>query len=407
MDTSSLKASFTLTERSPTDCRLTTADVDFLLAEHRGHVELAPTPRRNHHRLTPLGHVGTIIGPTCRLLIRPKIPVENLFHLLDPTAPFVTLNDQTTPTTGDTAFDFLGGRLAQLLQERSAAGLHRAYTERTESGRFLQGTLDLPAQLRSAGGRKDQLHCRFEEFTVDVPVNQVPRATAELVLRSPLLGPNVKAALQRSLQAYDAVSAIALEPASFATAEPDRLTAAYRPLFDVCRLLFEALTPSEAAGPTAYPAFLLDMERVFERYVTRGVVQAFAGDERLGVMVQPLYAPFEPRSGQPQLEMQPDIAVERNGRAVLVIDAKWKRLPKTTVETPDVYQVLAYCTALGARRGVLVYAGRRDRIWKYRLAKARTHIEIRTLRVSGSREECARSLERMTGAFRQKITRSE
>jgi len=68
-----------------------------LLAEHRAHVELLPTGRHGYYRLTPTGHVGTIVCPTCRLLIRPKIPLENLFYLLDPAAPVRIVEDQITP----------------------------------------------------------------------------------------------------------------------------------------------------------------------------------------------------------------------------------------------------------------------------------------------------------------------
>ncbi len=39
----------------------------------------------------------------------------------------------------------------------------------------------------------------------------------------------------------------------------------YGPLLDLCRLLADALGPTDAAGTTACPAFLLDMERVFEQ----------------------------------------------------------------------------------------------------------------------------------------------
>src|SRR5262249_17339573 len=174
-------------ERTPAEHRLALADVEFLLAEHRAHIELLPTRSRHRYRLTPTGHVGVIVAPSVRLVIRPKVPVRNLFYLLDPTADFPVNEDSTAATPGTEALAFLAARLARLLTERSSAGLHRAYAERSDSGPFLQGRLDVPAQLREAGGRKDALHCRYEDFTSDVPCNQVGKATALLLLRSPLV----------------------------------------------------------------------------------------------------------------------------------------------------------------------------------------------------------------------------
>jgi 5-methylcytosine-specific restriction endonuclease McrBC regulatory subunit McrC len=388
-----------LTERVADECRLSAADVDFLLDRHRGHVELLPTRRRGRYRLTPTGHVGTIVAPDTRLVIRPKVPVENLFHLLDPAAPLPTVADSAAVEPGTEALDFLAGRLACLLAERAAAGLHRAYAERVEQGPFLHGRLDVAAQLRDPAGRRDQLHCRYEEHSIDVPCNQVPRATADLVLRSPLVADGVRAALRRSLQDYAGVASVPLGPDTFQAAEPDRLTEAYRPLLELCRLLADGLDPQEDAGAVTCPAFLLDMERVFERYVTAGVVKAFADDARYTVALQPLHRANEPVAGQPDIPMRPDVVIEREGRRPVVVDAKWKRLGRALV-TADVYQVLAYATALGAGRAVLVYPGRRDRTWTYTFPRTPLALQVHTLRVVGPRERCQRSLTRLRRLLR-------
>jgi 5-methylcytosine-specific restriction enzyme subunit McrC len=398
MDGTTHRRTYALTERQPANCRLGRADIDFLLAVHRDHVELAPSGRRGWYRLTPLGHVGTIVGPGCRLLIRPKIPVENLFYLLDPTTPLPTVEDRTQTLSAEGPLDFLAGRLAQLLAERGAAGLHRSYAERAEQGPFLHGRLDLPAALREPAGRKDRIPCRFEEFTVDVPCNRVPKATAELVLRSPLLDERVRAVLTGALRGFSEVGSIDLTPEGFAAAEPTRLTEAYRPLIDLCRLLVDGLAPTQSAGATPYPAFLLNMERVFERYLTHGVRRAFAEDDRYTVAGQALCTVSASRPGQPDLEMRPDLMVERGGRPVVVVDAKWKRLRRAP-EPADMYQVLAYCTVLGVRRGVLVYPGRRDRVRRYVLPRSPVRLEVCTLRVSGPREECALSLQGLAARF--------
>lgn len=383
-----------LRERQPRECRLSTADVDFLLARHRPHVEVLPTRDRNRYRLTPAGHVGVIAAPHTRLVIRPKLPLRSLFFLLDPTAPLLTADDQTTPVPGGEALNFLASRLAHLLEERAAAGLHRGYAQRDEPGPFLQGRLDVAAQVRDSSARRDQLHCRYDEFSADVPCNQVPRATAERVLGCPLVSERVRGALRRSLAPFELVRPVPLTPETFSRAQPDRLTEPYRPLLELCWFLVEGLAPGEDAGAVQCPTFLLDMERVFERHVTAGAVRAFAGQEGFTVAVQPEFRVTEPVAGHPGVRMRPDVVVSRDGEPRLVVDAKWKRLPKMPLITEDFYQVLAYCTALGVRRAVLVYPGRRNRTWRFRLTRPDVVVDVRTLRVVGEREECVAALER-------------
>jgi 5-methylcytosine-specific restriction enzyme subunit McrC len=179
------------------------------------------------------------------------------------------------------------------------------------------------------------------------------------------------------------------------------LTEAYRPLWDLCRLLADGLGAGQAAGTTSCPAFLIDLERVFERYVTRGVVAALSGDDRFDVAVQRLYVANQPADVQPDIEMRPDVTVEQGGQPVLVVDAKWKRLKGSPLVTEDLYQVLAYATALAVQRAALVYPGKRDRAWTYLLARAPVRLAIHTLRVTGSREACERSLRRLGRSLRR------
>lgn len=54
--------------------------------------------------------------------------------------------------------------------------------------------------------------------------------------------------------------------------------------------------------------------------------------------------------------MKPDVTWWSGNRCIAVIDAKYKRSARDDYPNSDAYQMLAYCTRLGLRRGVLVYA---------------------------------------------------
>jgi 5-methylcytosine-specific restriction enzyme subunit McrC len=206
--------------------------------------------------------------------------------------------------------------------------------------------------------------------------------------------------LRQALGAFGDVSPVSLGPDSFSAAAPDRLTAAYRPLLDLCRLLADCLAPGPTAGGTPCPAFLIDMERVFERYVTNGIVRAFPEGGRYRVSVQPCHVANRLVAGQPDIQMRPDLTLNEAGRPVVIVDAKWKRLPPEGLLTDDLYQVLAYCTALDVSRAALIYPGRRNRVWHYALARSPISLEIHTLRVHGRRELCDRALTTLGRALR-------
>jgi 5-methylcytosine-specific restriction enzyme subunit McrC len=382
-----------LIERQPRICRLTRAEVAFLLAQHSTHLEILPTDRPARYRVTALGHVGTIVTPSLRLVIRPKIARANSFHLLDPDHPPHVVDDAAQVGTGTEALDFLAMRFATLLAERSAFGLQRGYVERVATGSFLQGRLDTAAQLRGAPVSKTVLHSQFEDHSADIPCNQVPRAVAELLLRSSLVTESTRNVVRQALTGYEQVQSASLTAETFAQAVA--VTDAYRPLLDLAHLLAEGLAPGETAGSILSPAFLLDMDRLFESYLTRCVTRGLDGHGEYSVGVQPLHRVNRAVAGQPDLLMRPDLLLVRAGVPAVVIDAKWKQLPESSVIPEDVSQVLAYCAALGVGQGILVYPGRRDRTWNYELSGSPIRLTLHTLRVVGPARALQRSMRRL------------
>lgn len=385
---------FVLTERRPHITRLHPEEVAYLLEHHRGRLEVLPAGRRDRYRLTALGCAGVLVAPACRFVIRPKIPLANVLAMLDPLAEVPSGGDRIAAEKGTEALEFLAGQLARRMTERVAAGLYRAYRERREQGTVLHGRLDLPAQLREASGRKDQLHSQYDELSTDLPCHRAVKATVEMLLTSPLLGAEVRAALRKALAGFEDVSSVPLSTRLWDTIGAERLPAEYGPLLDLCRLLADSLTLNDIGGNTPVPSFLLDLERVFEMHVTRGVVEAFAQGSTHTVAVQVTRTVSEPARDQPDVTMRPDLTIDRDGRTVLVIDAKWKRLPRSA-EPADLYQVLAYGTALGAKGLVLVYPGRRCSVRTYRFKHTPMQLMVCTLGVAGTREACVRSMRRL------------
>jgi 5-methylcytosine-specific restriction enzyme subunit McrC len=270
-------------------------------------------------------------------------------------------------------------------------GLYRAYVEKAEQGSHLQGRLDLPAQLRQGPARKEQIHSRYEDLTTDLPCNQAPRAIAERLLSSTGLEDRVAVRLREGLSGWEGIRSRPplIEELNRLAEEPVRED--YRLLSELCVLLWQALAPGVQPGNTPSPTFLLDLERVFERYLTRGLLEAFRrpGWQALAQQSCPISLPVP---DQPDLVIRPDVLVLREERPVLVVDAKWKRLKKGQPETDDLYQMLAYCTGLGIPRAALVYPGKRDSGWTYRMRATAVEVEVHTLTVTASPARCRRSL---------------
>ena len=53
--------------------------------------------------------------------------------------------------------------------------------------------------------------------------------------------------------------------------------------------------------------------------------------------------------------MRPDIVIFRDGSVSIVADCKYKKIDLDEYKHHDVYQLLAYCTATGVSKGLLIY----------------------------------------------------
>jgi len=384
-----------LTERRTREVRLPRADAAFLLAHARDVVEAVPTPDRGVYRLTPRGHVGWLDGPTRRFAVRPKLPWPNLLLLLG-------LDPAAFPAGGTVAPEAaLLAALAEAFCDRldavTRAGLVRGYREADTESAYLRGRLRTADQLRDAAARAfpDRFHVTEPAFDLDTPWNRVPRAVAAALAAHPDLPPALRDRVRHAAAPLDPVPVAEAGDAEFDVALAEPRAAHYRPLLDLCRLLRDGF---RAADPTAAAAgaFLLDLGRAFEGYVTAALASELAARPGWSVEAQPRFE-LPASAGEPAV-LQPDVVVRRRGAARAVLDAKWKR---PGPDPADLHQVLAYSVLTGATHVALVYPGRRSGRRVLAVPGSGVRVSLVRLRVVGPAAECRASAARLAGVVRR------
>lgn len=104
-------------------------------------------------------------------------------------------------------------------------------------------------------------------------------------------------------------------------------------------------------GAVEVNGFIIDMAKVFEDFVTAALTESL---ERIDGRVSAQDPQTFDLGGT--VKMNPDLVWYRGGEALAVIDAKYKSEKVAGYPNADLYQMLAYCTALGLPVGHLVYA---------------------------------------------------
>jgi 5-methylcytosine-specific restriction enzyme subunit McrC len=109
-------------------------------------------------------------------------------------------------------------------------------------------------------------------------------------------------------------------------------------------------------GRTDAIGFLVNMDELFERFVV-ATLRSAMGLSKHQWRHHPTGLRLDERG---TIAVTPDaLWIDSRGRPRLPVDVKYKSTVRG--ENADIYQMVAYCTALGVRDGVLVYANAQER----------------------------------------------
>jgi McrBC 5-methylcytosine restriction system component len=225
----------------------------------------------------------------CRTVrITPKVGIRNVFALLGAAYSFYSPPGMSPfrPESVDYAIDTakvleplvhqFNGSVKKLLQD----GLLASYLEQEENLRVLKGRLAFSRHLTHNVVRQDRLYCRFFQAEVDIAENQVILWAMVLLNRLGEWSQNVRQTLHSHILHFGGVSLRQFLPRQYPVFHYDRLSSRYREVHDWCRLFIDLLSISDKPGERMFNGYLLDMNKLFERFVI-SVFKTFPADLRL------------------------------------------------------------------------------------------------------------------------------
>ncbi len=101
------------------------------------------------------------------------------------------------------------------------------------------------------------------------------------------------------------------------------------------------------------------------------------------------------------MSLRPDLVWRDGGRDVFAGDAKYKNVSGERVPNADVYQLLAYTTALDLPGGLLIYAKGEADTAKYEVRNSGKRLEVVALDLSGTLEEVLGQVGQLADGIRK------
>ena len=140
----------------------------------------------------------------------------------------------------------------------------------------LRGRVDIARQLTQPGVAIPTA-CRFTEFTADLIENSYLKAAVSRSLRVARVPAIDRRRLMQHLVTLEDVADLRHHHADYDRVVFTRLNEHYRPALRLARLVLANLTLQDVVGETQASSFMLDMNDLFERFVTERLQRALRG----------------------------------------------------------------------------------------------------------------------------------
>ena len=348
-----------------------------LVGERRPLLQITPARGTDaQYLLKPEAVVGTFELGDLSVLIRPKLDIPKLIFIacyaMDAFKPrkgewFRFAEAETLP-------DAMALSLSVAARRAFERGLLHGYRTEEESLYTVRGRIRMGDQIRRRFSMPFPVEVRYDEFTEDIVANRLVKAAAWQLGRMRLRSPKARDGLREVAARLGNVSLV-----EFAHDVPevrfDRLNERYREVVTLSRLVLRRRLFESGRGGVLAPGFHMDMNVVFQRFVTRAL------REVLGVSDRTLRSDDELRGSHRiwlaedgRVTLEPDLSWWDGPRCTFVGDAKYKHIE--SVPNADLYQLLAYATALDLPGGLLIYAKGERRPASYRVRHAGKRLEI-------------------------------
>ena len=352
----------------------------------RDFLSIEPAPgTESRYLLTPGSRVGAVEIGDLSVAIRPKLPVSRVLYLASYAIGQIEFREELFDYGEEpTLVEALVPVFAAAARRAFSRGLLHGYRTEEDSLQTVRGRIRIDDQIRRRFGIPVPLEVRYDDFTVDVLPNRLVKAAALRLLGLGTHRPS-RIKLAGVLANLEEVGVVEFASGALPEVRFDRLNEHYREVVELSRLILRHTSIDTSRGDVRATGFLVDMNAVFQEFVTQALRQALGLSER--VFRSDKAIPDIWLDEAESIRLKPDLTWWDGGECKFVGDAKYKKVEDARVPNADLYQLLAYTTALDLPGGLLVYAkGENDEI-VHRVRHAGKTLEVAALDLSGSIDE--------------------
>lgn len=281
--------------------------------------------------------VGVVSVPEVQLIIEPKIPLPHFTYLFARGAGLPRLDEGAgLLEKGASFWELLARWFIAQADVVFRRGLARDYESRREQLQVVRGHVTIVPTVRDLLRGRVAIHCEYDDFVVDMPLNRLLAEAARRVTASKALPDDVR----RAALALSSRLEVGPLRASDVRAITDRQTAYYTDAVALAKEIIRSTDRDLRAGEARAWTFLVRTPEAVERGVRSILAERLPGRvTKQGLQLTPSYH-----------TLNPDLVFD-DGQ--MIGDVKYK-LAGTDWVRSDLFQVVAFAAGYQAHGGSIV-----------------------------------------------------
>ena len=235
------------------------------------------------------------------------------------------------------------------------SGVVEDYVERFETLTTVRGKIDIAGQLRRRPGISFPLENQFVELTADTAPNRYLLDTLLIVSRLRIAPADIRREARGLADKFRGV-----QSTRSAETQPhlDIRHSSYEVPVRLATIVRRALSLALGAADARAPGFIIDMNLLFESFLTKALKHAVEEGPHKLVAQGSGRDLYMDRDGEHPIK--PDITLWKGDHCTAVADVKYKDVDRRGIRSEDLYQVAAYASVLGLDTAWLLYPGKDD-----------------------------------------------
>jgi 5-methylcytosine-specific restriction endonuclease McrBC regulatory subunit McrC len=284
--------------------------------------------------------VGVISVGNINIKVAPKIPLEHFSYIVSHSDVIPRTDEQDTKTdSSENLVDLIIRWFISSTEKLLRSHLSKGYAEEVGQVSAVRGQILLLETARDFYAGRSAVHCRYEEFNENTPLNRLLRAAAEAVVSNGAVSESLRRRARRILANMPDVGI--LHPSDL-RAQVDRLSRRYETPVGFAKYILMRAGVGMGHGGKMARAFLIRTPAIIESGI-------------LSILKKELQPEFSVAKSKLTLgsafTVNPDVVID-DGRAIM--DIKYK-IAEPAWSRADVYQLVAHAAAFKSKIAGLIY----------------------------------------------------